>query len=160
MSAPNPDSATELILAEAHRAAIRAHGERAYPREACGALLGEARGNRKEVRATLEAANAFGERADLAEFSANARESQRNRYLIPPEEILRIEKEARARGLDIIGFYHSHPDHPARPSLYDQEHAWPWLSYVIVRVAAGKAEELASFVLSDDRGAFAPETVR
>lgn len=149
-----------LELPEEHKTAIRIHGESGYPREACGALLGTAQGDVKTVVATLAVANAFGERADLAEFAVNARETQANRYLIPPEEILRIEKEARKRGLDVIGFYHSHPDHPARPSIYDQEHAWPWLSYVIVRVAKGKAEDLASFVLSDDRAVFAPEGIR
>ncbi len=149
-----------LELPEEHRSAIRAHGETGYPHEACGALLGTAKGDVKTVVATIAAANAFGERSDIPGFETTARESQANRYLIPPEEILRIEKEARARGLDVIGFYHSHPDHPARPSAYDQEHAWPWLSYVIVRVAKGKAEDLGSFVLSDDRAVFAPEEIR
>ncbi len=157
---PNPSAQTLLVLSAEHEAAIRAHGEKTYPHEACGALLGKAQKNRKEVCATLAVANAFGERGDLAEFAVSARESQANRYLIPPEEILRIEKEARRLGLDVIGFYHSHPDHPARPSAYDQEHAWPWLSYVIVRVAKGRSEDLASFVLSDDRSVFAPEEVK
>lgn len=148
-----------LRLPEGHEKAIRAHGERAYPREGCGALLGSARGDMKTVEATIAAENAFGTREDIPGFSETARESQRNRYLIPPEEILRIEKEARRLGLDVIGFYHSHPDHPARPSVYDQDHAWPWLSYVIVRVAKGKAEDLGSFVLSDDRTVFAPEEI-
>ncbi len=149
-----------LLLPRELEAAIRAHGEAGYPHEVCGALLGAARGDEKTVVATAPVENVFGEREDLAEFSVNARESRRNRYLIPPEEILRIEKEARARGLDVIGFYHSHPDHPVRPSVYDQEHAWPWLSYVIVRVAKGRAEEMGSFVLSDDRTVFAVEEIK
>ena len=66
------------------------------------------------------------------------RESERNRFLIDPLEQLRVEKDARARGLDVLGYYHSHPDHPARPSNYDREHAWPWYSYVIVSVQRGE----------------------
>jgi proteasome lid subunit RPN8/RPN11 len=62
-------------------------------------------------------------------------------------------------GLDVIGWYHSHPDHEARPSEYDRAHAWPWLSYVIVRVAGGTDHDLRSFVLRDDRTAFDPEPV-
>jgi len=145
-----------LRLSEAHRKAIAAHGEKAYPQEACGALLGTAKGEFKTVEATIEAANRFG---DVEEFREKSGESQANRYVIPPEAIARIEREARERGLDVVGFYHSHPDHPARPSQYDQDHAWPWLSYVIVRVAAGRAEDLNSFVLSDDRAVFAAEFI-
>ncbi len=143
-----------LRLPEVHRKAIAAHGERAYPQEACGALLGTAAGDDKRVLATLEAANRFG---NVEEFQERTGESQANRYVIPPEAVARIEREARQRGLDVVGFYHSHPDHPARPSRYDQDHAWPWLSYVIVAVAQGRAAGMASFVLSDDRSVFAPE---
>ena len=146
-----------LILSDAHRRAIVSHGEKAYPQEACGALLGKAAADEKRVLATVEAANRFG---DVEEFREGAGESQANRYVIPPEAVAKIEREARAQGLDVIGFYHSHPDHPARPSRYDQEHAWPWLSYVIVAVAQGRAGDLNSFVLSDDRLVFAPEPVK
>ena len=146
-----------LRLAAEHRKAIAAHGEKAYPREACGALLGTARGQEKTVQALIEAPNRFG---DVDEFRANVSESQANRYVIPPADVVRIEAEARRRGVDVVGFYHSHPDHPARPSRYDQDHAWPWLSYVIVRIAKGKAEDLNSFVLTDDRARMDPEEMR
>ena len=146
-----------LRLGDAHRRAIAAHGEKAYPREACGALLGTSRGEEKRVEALLEAANRFG---DVDGFREGAGESRANRYVIPPGDVARIEAEARRRGLDVVGFYHSHPDHPARPSTYDQDHAWPWLSYVIVRVAQGKALDLNSFVLTDDRARMDPEEVR
>ena len=146
-----------LNLPEEHRRAIVAHGEKAYPREACGALLGKAAGNDKQVLATVEALNRFG---DLDEFQEGAGESQDNRYVIPPEVVMKIEREARRLGLDVVGYYHSHPDHPARPSRYDQDHAWPWLSYVIVAVARGRAGDLNSFVLGDDRLVFAPEPVK
>jgi proteasome lid subunit RPN8/RPN11 len=87
------------------------------------------------------------------------RETERNRFLIHPLEQLRVEKDARARGLDVLGYYHSHPDHPARPSNYDREHAWPWYSYVIISVERGSPRDLTSWVLAEDRSAFAPEHV-
>ena len=87
-------------------------------------------------------------------------ESERNRFLIDPADQLRVEKNARARNLDVLGYYHSHPDHPARPSNYDREHAWPWYSYIILSVYHGEPKELASWVLSEDRTAFEPEEVK
>lgn len=84
-------------------------------------------------------------------------DSARNRYLISPDAYWAGEKEARRKGLEIIGIYHSHPDHPARPSDYDLEHALPWLSYIIVAVQDGQAQEVNSFVLSDDHTHFDPE---
>ena len=68
-----------------------------------------------------------------------------------------MEKDARARKLDVVGYYHSHPDHPARPSHYDREHAWPWYSYVIIKVESGQAKDCTSWVLTDDRSRFDPE---
>lgn len=80
----------------------------------------------------------------------------------PPAGAVRAaEAEHAVRGLVVVGFYHSHPDAPARPSPYDLEHAtWPWLSYVIVAARSGQAEELTSWVLADDRAAFLPEEIR
>jgi proteasome lid subunit RPN8/RPN11 len=90
----------------------------------------------------------------------NARlDSPRNRYLIPPDEVVRGDRYARERGLDILGFYHSHPNVAARPSEFDREHAWPWYSYVIVSVQEGAAAELHSWVLRDDRSQFEPEEI-
>jgi proteasome lid subunit RPN8/RPN11 len=68
-----------------------------------------------------------------------------------------VEKDARARGLEVLGYYHSHPDHPARPSINDREHAWPWYSYVIISVERGIPKDLTSWVLAEDRGAFRAE---
>jgi proteasome lid subunit RPN8/RPN11 len=116
--------------------AIRRHAEDAYPQECCGFLLGSAREDVKEVVRLVPAEN---ERKD----SAN------RRYLISPEAYLSAERDASARGLDIIGFYHSHPDHPARPSEFDRVHALPWCSYIIVSVQAKQAGDLTSWVLSE-----------
>jgi len=88
-----------------------------------------------------------------------ARETERNRFLVDPLEQLRMEKGARGRGLDVLGYYHSHPDHTARPSVYDREHAWPWYSYIIVSVERGVAKDLTCWVLAEDGGVFNPESI-
>ena len=149
-----------LRLTEQQSEAIRAHGAREYPSECCGVLLGTANGAQKEVREVVPLKNLRLDptRAqELLPLDEPGRESERNRFLIDPLEQLRVEKDARARGLEVLGYYHSHPDHPARPSEYDREHAWPWYSYVIVSVDRGKAKGLTSWVLSEDRSRFDEE---
>lgn len=125
---------------------IRRHGEETYPQECCGFLLGRAEGDAKNAVRLLRARN---ERKDAA----------RNRYLISPEAYLHAERTAVREGLDIVGFYHSHPDAPARPSEFDRSHALPWCSYVIVSVREGESRELLSWILSDDYTRFDPETL-
>src|SRR5207247_2424708 len=83
----------------------------------------------------------------------------RNRDRIDPESFRRAQERLDRDGLEVIGVYHSHPDHPPAPSAFDREHAWPWLSYAIVAVAQGRAGELKSWVLADDRGAFGEEAI-
>ncbi len=142
--------------------AIRRHGARDYPNECCGVLLGSADGTEKQVREAVPLTNIRTE-PELAQkllpLESPGRESERNRYLIDPREQLRIEKDARARGLDVVGYYHSHPDHPSRPSEYDRAHAWPWYSYLILSVSKGEPGDLTSWVLAKDRGQFDPERV-
>jgi proteasome lid subunit RPN8/RPN11 len=128
---------------------IKQHGARSYPNECCGALLGVASDDgAKQVRALLPLDN------------RREGEAARTRFLVTAEDFRWAEKEARARGLDILGFYHSHPDHPARPSDFDREHALPWYSYIIVAVAGGVPQEATSWVLADDRSRFLPEEMR
>ena len=127
--------------------AIQREGEKAYPNECCGFLLGKAGSGGKQVSTVLPAQN---QRGDT---------DRHNRFLISPEEFLFGEKSARAQGLDIVGIYHSHPNAEARPSQFDLEHSWPWYSYVIVSVKEGKARELNSWVLEDDRSLFDQEKV-
>jgi proteasome lid subunit RPN8/RPN11 len=128
-----------LKLRHADYAAIRRHGEAAYPNECCGVLLGTRAGDVREVRATVRCGNA---EAD----------SQHARYSIDPRELVRIQRDARERGLEIVGFYHSHPDHPARWSPTDLEEAhWIGCSYVITSVANGTAEVTRSFALTGTR---------
>jgi proteasome lid subunit RPN8/RPN11 len=153
---------TRLRLAQQQVDSIREHGARDYPSECCGILLGRADGNQKEVTDVVCLANLRHdpERAQkLLPLAEPGRESERNRFLIDPHEQLRVEREARARGLDVVGYYHSHPDHPSRPSNYDREHAWPWYSYVILSVEQGAPREMTSWVLSEDRSAFAAEVI-
>ena len=136
---------------------IRQHGAKDYPSECCGILLGRADGDRKEVTEVVPLQNLRRdpERAQaLLPLEAPGSESERNRFLIDPKDQIRVEKEARARRLDVLGYYHSHPDHAARPSSYDRDHAWPWYSYVIISVERGEPKELNSWVLSDDRSKF------
>jgi proteasome lid subunit RPN8/RPN11 len=125
---------------------IRRHGEAAYPAECCGAMLGipDPEGLKDVVRLSP---------------AVNRRTDDPHRYLIAPEDLRRLEAEARAEGLEIVGYYHSHPDHPARPSAFDTEHAWPWYSYLIVRVNRGSAAEAASWVLDDERPLMHPESL-
>ncbi len=152
----------EIILSKDQEDAIRRHGAGDYPNECCGILLGSANGARKEVREIVPLKNLRLDSAraqELLPLEAPGRESERNRFLIDPLEQLRVEKGARARGLDVLGYYHSHPDHPARPSEYDRDHAWPWYSYVIVSVERGEAKDITCWVLSDDRSRFDPEQI-
>ncbi len=115
---------------------IRRHGEETYPHECCGVLLGQMDGDGRTVTSTARCGNT---RTD----------SPQNRYHIDPKELVRIQREARGRKEDIIGFYHSHPDHPAQWSKTDLEEAhWISCSYVITSVAKGKAEATNSFELT------------
>lgn len=149
-----------LRLQEQHINEIRRHAERDYPSECCGVLLGTAASDAKEVRRTEPLRNIRREPGQGSEYlplEDPGRESERNRFLIAPADLIRAEREARASGLEIVGYYHSHPDHPARPSGYDRDHAFPWYSYVIVSVAAGRAGAYTSWVLREDRTEFEPE---
>lgn len=137
----------EIRLERGTGDAIRRHAAEAYPEECCGAMLGRAGAGGKSVTRTLRIENA---RTDSA----------RNRFLVTDRDYLRVEAQAAADGLDLIGFYHSHPDHPARPSRYDLEHAFPVFSYVIVSVAGGLPDRMTSWVLAEDRERFRPEPVR
>jgi proteasome lid subunit RPN8/RPN11 len=131
-------------------AEIRRHGEETYPHECCGVLLGQTDGDVRSVTSTARCGNT---RID----------SPQNRYHIDPKELVRIQRQGRERGEDIIGFYHSHPDHPAQWSKTDLEEAhWIGCSYVITRVAQGKADMTNSFELtgSDEaEKAFADERI-
>jgi proteasome lid subunit RPN8/RPN11 len=118
---------------------LRAHGEETYPHECCGVLLGhdDGYGDRKVTK--------------VARCGNTRQDSPQNRYNIDPKELVRIQREARQAGLDILGFYHSHPDHPARWSQTDHAEAhWFGCSYVITGVTNGEAEITNSFLLTGE----------
>jgi len=133
-----------LRLSDALADAIRGEAERAYPAECCGVLAGQA----SEVKEVFRLVPV-----------PNRRTDDPHRYLISPDDLRRIEVELRASGHEVLGCYHSHPDHPAVPSVFDTEQAWPWYSYVIVRVDRGRAGELTSWVLDEDRSKMHAESV-
>lgn len=135
-----------MKLSEEAADRIRAHGAETYPHECCGGLLGR---------------DAEGEREVLRIFPlVNRREdSPRNRFSVTPDDVRAAETAAAEQGLELVGWYHSHPDHPARPSEYDREHAWPWYSYVIVSVEHGEPEQMTSWRLTDDRTRFESEAI-
>lgn len=108
-------------------------------------MLGDINGDTKDVRELIRAENSREEGA------------RHNRFEITPQDFMASEKAARERGMKVLGFYHSHPNAPARPSEFDREHAWPWYSYIIVSVQEGGAADMTSWVLRDDRTQFDSE---
>ena len=129
------------------RAEMEHAARRAYPEECCGILLGEAPGGRRIVRSVLPIRNA-------------RRDAARNRYLITADEMLEAEKTARRSGLQIVGYFHSHPDVPPVPSLTDlREATWPNTSYVILSVKEGRVDEMRSWTLAEDRGKMIEEPI-
>jgi proteasome lid subunit RPN8/RPN11 len=136
--------------------ALRQHGEETYPHECCGVLLGK---------------NIFGEGAEAMNHvqqivrAGNTRtDSAHNRYNIAPQELVKIQRQARGLGLDIVGFYHSHPDHPAQWSVTDFAEAhWLGCSYIITSIEQGKAKTTNSFLLSgtaEDNKKFEDEAIQ
>jgi proteasome lid subunit RPN8/RPN11 len=119
---------------------IRRHGAETYPNECCGALYGTG----GAVTATFALPN-------------TTEEGPRRRFMVRPDDYRTAERKATELGAELLGFYHSHPDHPARPSQYDLDHAWPFFSYIIVSVREGTPEDMTSWRLRDDRSAFDPE---
>jgi proteasome lid subunit RPN8/RPN11 len=126
---------------------IHQHGEKAYPREGAGFLLGNSSAEKRVVTAILELSN------------AREQSAQHNRYLLTPQDMLRSEQEAARLSVDVIGVFHSHPDHPNQPSEFDRQWALPWFSYIITSVNQGTASGSRSWRLTDDRQAFEEEEI-
>jgi proteasome lid subunit RPN8/RPN11 len=123
---------------------IKDIAQKTYPHECCGVMVGSVENGVKTVTELVPAEN---QRTD----------SPANRYLITPDLLNELEKKLKGTDRAIVGFFHSHPDVPARPSTYDRDHAWPWYSYVIVSVNKGEAGEIHNWKLRDDRSAFDAE---
>ena len=135
-----------LYLSEEIAKEIRGHGARDYPHETCGAMLGLDSEADREILALFPLTN----RRD---------DSPRNRFAITSDDVRAAERAAKEGRMELLGWYHSHPDHPARPSEFDREHAWPWYSYIIVSVAAGQPGDMTSWRLVDDRTHYLPEEI-
>jgi proteasome lid subunit RPN8/RPN11 len=127
----------QLTISPAVDTAIRHHGQQTYPHECCGALLG----SDGVVSAVLALPN-------------TTEEGPRRRFMVRPSDYQQAERRASELGAGLLGFYHSHPDHPARPSQYDLDHAWPTFAYIIVAVAEGAAKEMTVWYLQEDRSRF------
>jgi proteasome lid subunit RPN8/RPN11 len=137
-----------VYLTKEHIREIEAHGERTFPHECGGMIIGRFENDgSKSVVELLPMENAM----DAAE--------QHNRVLILPKDVLRAERYARAQKLDVIGYYHSHPDHPAIPSQFDLDHALPVWTYIIVSVESGKAVDTRAWEMENDRSKFNEEEI-
>jgi proteasome lid subunit RPN8/RPN11 len=143
---------SRLTVSARVEAAIRAHGRETYPHECCGALIGR-----------------DGSVSDVLALPNTTEEGPRRRFLVRPSDYREAERRASALGAELLGFYHSHPDHPARPSQYDLDHAWPTFAYIIVSVTglprrsdevsgdgakAGVSQDMTVWFLKDDRSIF------
>ena len=124
---------------------IEAHARETFPEECCGFLLGPPAEPRKV--------------AGLRRATNVAETNRERRYLIDPREILTVEKEVRGSGQEVLGFYHSHPNHPAEPSEFDRSHAWPWYSYVILSIVDRKPADLRAWLLDGDASVFRPDAL-
>src|SRR5262249_21077893 len=154
----------DLTITEAVDRAMRRHGQETYPHECCGALVG-----------TVGTAGDGGSRViDVVPLPNTTEEGPRRRFLVRPSDYRLAERRAGEMGASLLGFYHSHPDHPARPSQYDLDHAWPTFAYIIISIVDGdaalpgrsaahrhasldngaKAGDMTVWFLKDDRSSF------
>lgn len=136
-----------LELSKDNLEQIKNIAEGSYPNECCGVFIGRVEEGVKRVTELVPAEN-------------HRTDSPANRYLITADFLAQIEKGLQGTSSAIVGFFHSHPDVPAQPSSYDQDHAWPWYSYLIVSVRAGEAKEVLNWKLRDDRSGFDSENLK
>ena len=144
-----------IELTEQNRKQIEQHAVETYPNECCGLLLGREENGRQVIAEVAPIQNAW-QSMENNPYEVRPEDSLRNRSLVDPKDWLRIDREARQRGLDIISFYHSHPDHPARPSEFDRKHALPFIIYVILAVEKRVPREMTAWLLSEDGARFLP----
>ena len=136
------DGPRQVVVPAEVAHAIRRHAAEAYPNECCGALFGN------DARIT-----------EMMRLPNVTDEGPRRRFLVLPDDYRAAEAHAGETGAELAGFYHSHPDHPARPSRYDLDHAWPFFIYVIVSVHDGEPRDMTSWRLRDDRSAFVADSL-
>ncbi len=136
-----------IYLTKEHIKQIERHGEQTYPNECGGMIIGRFEADKKTALELLPMENAMAE------------SEKYNRVLITPRDVLRAERYARSQKLDVIGYYHSHPDHPAIPSQFDLDHALPVWTYIIVSVENGKAVDVRAWEMENDRSKFNEDLV-
>jgi proteasome lid subunit RPN8/RPN11 len=140
-----------LVLTAVQVGQIEAEGSAAYPNECCGIMIGrdvsDGACTRRIVERLEPMANVFDP------------EQQRRRFAVDPLALMKAEKSAAEGGQLVLGFYHSHPDHPARPSEFDRVHAWPFYSYVIVSIEQGKPVDMTSWLLDDQTETFSKQDI-
>ncbi len=136
-----------IRVSSAQRAQIEHHGEAEFPYECCGVILGEVAGNERRI-------------LELRPLENVHQDGHERRYLISPDQMFALMREERKTGRKILGFYHSHPNHPALPSVYDRDWASPWYTYIIVSVMNGKAADFTAWQLDDDREKFSAESIQ
>ena len=147
-----------LHIKTEHLTIIRNHAEEIYPEECCGLLLGKIHQGETELIEVWPTENHY-QRESAVQLSTNPNLTKESRYIVDPKEMLRAQKQGRDRGLNIIGIYHSHPDHPAIPSECDREYAWPEYLYIIVSVPQGCPTDIYCWSL-DQEHQFQSEQLR
>lgn len=136
-----------IVLSAELKRQIESEGARAYPNECCGVMLGCDTATQRIVERLMPVANVFDETERYHRFS------------ISPKQLMDAERIASEEGRLVLGFYHSHPDHPARPSEYDRSHAWPFYSYVIVSIEDRRPGSMTSWVLVETTEQFQQQEV-
>jgi proteasome lid subunit RPN8/RPN11 len=137
-----------LVLSEELYREIETEGVRAFPNECCGVMVGRDVAGSRIVDRLQVLTNSF------------EAEEQYHRFRLDPKEYIAVEKAAGEEGKLVLGFYHSHPDHPARPSEYDRAHAWPFYSYAIISIMAGKPADMTSWLLDEATEQFVKEEIQ
>jgi proteasome lid subunit RPN8/RPN11 len=144
----------EVWLSSEGEQEIRRHATSTYPEEACGMLVGELDpppGTEGPIVRSV---------ASVRPVPNRKTEERTHRFLIPADELRRAERELQGTGRGVVGFYHSHPDHPAQPSAFDRDHAWPWYAYLVLGVEQGLPGELNAFELDPEDRVFQPRRLR
>lgn len=138
-----------ITLSKTHLSKLQDHGIKTYPDECCGAMLGHFNPETNKKTTT-----------ELIEIDNVSEENKRRRFMIKPEEYKRVEAYAKENNLTLLGFYHSHPDHPAKPSETDLKYAWPFFSYIIISIQEKSADDIFSYKLNIETNAFQNENLK
>ena len=148
-----------IMISQAELQRIHTHAEQGYPHEVVGILAGQSQLDRSDLEAQNPASDDTSGMVQQAYPLINERADTHNRYKVSGLALMRAERKLEAAGMQILGYYHSHPDHPAQYSEYDRDHALPNLSYMIISVMQGKAVDSLSWRLQEDRSNMLAEQI-